>query len=397
MGGARRAGRPPRAPGGERAPRAGPVGGDDGQARRRRDRSRSSSTSSRCRRRKRARSCRGAASCARSRPSSTRAWGRPSSASLPPSPPRSSRPSGTARQALALTSRRFRPTTDGSPVEYVIVTSEAMAGEFQRLADWKTQKGVQAVVRTVEWIDQTYPNGVDRAERIRFFIRDAYQNWSTLYVLLGGDTDVVQLRYAQTFAFHESIPADLYFTCLDGNWNGDGDERFGETAGGGNDQADLHFEVTVGRAPVSTVAAGAGVRRQGPPLREEPAHRSPLPRLVRGARRAALSRSARGDHRPGGDCVPPPVVHGRAPLRGVGELPGLGRADRRYGARFDQRRLRHRAPCGARLPEQHVARGRHLQQRRRGRRSPMRRGIRSASPSTAARPRSTSTRSASAS
>ena len=147
----------------------------------------------------------------------------------------------------------FRPTTDGSSVEYVIVTSEALKTEFQRLADWKTQKGVQSAVRTVEWIDQTYPNGVDRAERIRFFIRDAYQNWGTLYVLLGGDTDVVQLRYAQTFTFNESIPADLYFTCLDGNWNRDGDERFGETAGGGNDQADLHFEVTVGRAPVSSV------------------------------------------------------------------------------------------------------------------------------------------------
>ncbi len=89
----------------------------------------------------------------------------------------------------------FRPTTDGSAVEYVIVTSDALLTEFEDLADWKTRKGVQAAVRTVEWIDQTYPNGVDRAERIRFFIRDAYQNWGTLFVLLGGDTDVVPPRY----------------------------------------------------------------------------------------------------------------------------------------------------------------------------------------------------------
>jgi hypothetical protein len=149
----------------------------------------------------------------------------------------------------------FRPTPDGSAVEYVIVTSQAMAGEFQRLADWKTQKGVQTVVRTVEWIDQTYPNGVDRAERIRFFVRDAYQNWDTAFVLLGGDTDVVAPRYAQMLIFNEKIPADYYYACLDGNWNADGDARFAESiSGGSSDNCDLLFDVSVGRAPVSSVS-----------------------------------------------------------------------------------------------------------------------------------------------
>ncbi|HWN83215.1 MAG TPA: C25 family cysteine peptidase, partial [Candidatus Udaeobacter sp.] len=151
----------------------------------------------------------------------------------------------------------FRPTSDGSAVVYVIVTSQALSSEFQRLADWKTQKGSQAVVRTVEWIDQTYPNGVDRAERIRFFVRDAYQNWGTAYVLLGGDSDVIPVRYSQSLFFGgESIPSDLYYGCLDGNWNGDGDSRFGEgdVAGQIADGADLAFEVSIGRAPVSTLS-----------------------------------------------------------------------------------------------------------------------------------------------
>ena len=149
----------------------------------------------------------------------------------------------------------FRPTTDGSAVEYVIVTSQALATEFERLADWKTQKGVQATVRTVEWIDQTYPNGVDRAERIRFFVRDAYQNWGTAFVLLGGDSDVIPVRYGVTTYFNgEQIPADMYFGCLDGNWNADGDGQFGEAEIGlPSDDADLEAEVSVGRAPVSTV------------------------------------------------------------------------------------------------------------------------------------------------
>ena len=82
------------------------------------------------------------------------------------------------------------------------MTSQALAGEFQRLADWKTQKGVQAVVRTVETIDQMYPNGVDRAERIRFFLRDAYQNWGTLYVLLGVMFLWFARHYEQSLRFH---------------------------------------------------------------------------------------------------------------------------------------------------------------------------------------------------
>ena len=47
----------------------------------------------------------------------------------------------------------FRPTADpsldGSPVEYLILTSDAMAPEFERLAAYKTAKGVPAVVRTL--------------------------------------------------------------------------------------------------------------------------------------------------------------------------------------------------------------------------------------------------------
>ncbi len=154
----------------------------------------------------------------------------------------------------------FRPTTDGSAVEYVVVTSAALAGEFQRLAGWKTLKGVQAAVRTVEWIDQTYPNGVDRAERVRFFIRDAYQNWGTRYVLLGGDTDIVPPRYGYTIFYGgEFIPSDIYYGCLDGNWNADGDALFGEGVepGGSSDEVDFYNEVNIGRAPVSTVSQAA--------------------------------------------------------------------------------------------------------------------------------------------
>jgi Peptidase family C25/FG-GAP-like repeat/Propeptide_C25 len=150
------------------------------------------------------------------------------------------------------------PSLLGSPVAYVIVTSEEMAPEFQRLADWKTQTGVPAVVRTMTFIRQEYPYGADDAERIRLFIRDAYTRWGTEWVLLGGDTEIVPTRYIRTSFFGgEDIATDLYFSSLDGNWDADADSLFGEgyfSPSDPGDDADLYPEVYVGRAPTVTLA-----------------------------------------------------------------------------------------------------------------------------------------------
>ena len=151
------------------------------------------------------------------------------------------------------------PSVLGSPVAYVIITNDAMAATFQQLADWKTQSGVPAVVRTVSFIKQQYPFGADDGERVRMFIRDAYSRWGTKWVLLGADTDVIPVRLAYTTYYGgEHIATDLYYSCLDGNWNADGDSVYGEgrlsyppTPG---DSADLMPEVYVGRMPASSVA-----------------------------------------------------------------------------------------------------------------------------------------------
>lgn len=148
------------------------------------------------------------------------------------------------------------PSLLGSPVQYVIITDEAMAPEFQRLADWKTQSGVPAVVRTMSFIREEYPFGSDDAERVRMFIRDAYARWGTEWVLIGGDTEIVPTRYIwTTFYGGESIAADMYYSCLDGTWNADADSLFGEgyfSVSNPGDACDLYPEVYVGRAPTVT-------------------------------------------------------------------------------------------------------------------------------------------------
>ena len=102
--------------------------------------------------------------------------------------------------------------------------------------------------------------GSGSAEDIREYIIYAYTNWGIEYVLIGGDVDVVPVKMLYVFGLDEDdpdepywdeLPSDLYYSCLDGNYNYDGDALWGEPTDGENgDDVDLLAEVYIGRAPV---------------------------------------------------------------------------------------------------------------------------------------------------
>lgn len=137
--------------------------------------------------------------------------------------------------------------------EYIIITSTDFKnydGEFNfsTLKYDHIARGLNAKIVT---LDEIY-NGVyfpvqgqDDAEKIRNFIKYAYNEWHTDYVLLGGDVEIVPIR--KLFVYGENIPSDLYYSCLDGTFNADGDTIYGEI----NDGVDLTADVYVGRASVS--------------------------------------------------------------------------------------------------------------------------------------------------
>jgi len=139
---------------------------------------------------------------------------------------------------------------DTGEVEYLIVTSPSLAGEFQRIADWKTMKGVPAEVITTDSI-YAYYFGLDNAERVRACIIDYYTNRGLVWVLLGGDVNVVPYRgcYGRVGGYTDNnMPCDLYFSDLDGDFDFDKDGIWGELS----DSVDLYPDVFVGRAPVSS-------------------------------------------------------------------------------------------------------------------------------------------------
>jgi len=140
--------------------------------------------------------------------------------------------------------------------KYVIVTTSDMSNAFQPLADWKSQKLGSSTIVTVSSIESQYP-GTDTQEKIRNFLKYAYQNWQTQWVLLGGDVESVPSRGAYGYVLSNTgpiedrnIPCDLYYSDLDGTWDADGDHIYGETTDG----VDLLPELYVGRAPVNTAA-----------------------------------------------------------------------------------------------------------------------------------------------
>ncbi len=96
-------------------------------------------------------------------------------------------------------------------------------------------------------------SGRDDQEKIRNFIKRAYSEWGTTYVLLAGDNEQIPCRRCWvelTPEYKDSIPTELYYSALDGDWDGDGDGQFGEA----EDSVDLIPDVFLGRLPLATPA-----------------------------------------------------------------------------------------------------------------------------------------------
>ncbi|MCX6665831.1 MAG: C25 family cysteine peptidase [Euryarchaeota archaeon] len=159
--------------------------------------------------------------------------------------------------------------------QYIIITNNALNNtigqeyNFSDLLSHRTSySGLTTNIVTVETIDAcaAYWNTTalfnDSAAHIREFIKDAYQNWETQYVVLGGDWDVStpskQIVPVRMFTEYNSylnddqyydMPCDLYYSNLDGDWR---DTTHNCWGGGRNSGVnDPYAEVYVGRMTVS--------------------------------------------------------------------------------------------------------------------------------------------------
>ena len=137
--------------------------------------------------------------------------------------------------------------------ELLIVTTESYIPAFDDLVAFYLERGIRTQLVSVETIG-TNGTGDDVQEKIRNYIIDAYNTDGIENVLLGGDVNLVPYRgfycYVQSGSGYEDngIPADLYYAALDGNWNDNGDNKWGEPG-----EDDLLPEIGVARMPFGNV------------------------------------------------------------------------------------------------------------------------------------------------
>jgi subtilisin family serine protease len=157
------------------------------------------------------------------------------------------------------------PCRPAQSYKHVIITSRLLRDSFfpqrfQTIVALREAQGLTSTIITVEDIKNAYA-APDAAASVRAFIRDAYNKWETDFVLLGGDTNQVPMRalYATASYYQDKLPSDLYFQCLDGSFNSDGDVLWGEPTDGRDrldgrpgEDIDLYAEVAVGRVPVES-------------------------------------------------------------------------------------------------------------------------------------------------
>ncbi|MEA1973848.1 MAG: C25 family cysteine peptidase, partial [Candidatus Cloacimonadota bacterium] len=138
-------------------------------------------------------------------------------------------------------------------IEIIVITPAEFIDDFAGYQDFYSQKGYNVEMYGVETIYANY-EGVDNQEKIRNFIIEQYNENQMEFVLLGGDIEHIPVRgffcsvqSSQVYE-DENIPSDLYYSALDGSWNDDNDELWGEIG-----EDDLLPEVSVGRLPFSNV------------------------------------------------------------------------------------------------------------------------------------------------
>ncbi len=150
-----------------------------------------------------------------------------------------------AQNAEVMREYKSRATTL-SGYDMLVVTRERFVDDFSEYTDYYNSIGIRTKVVSTEYI-YSEMEGRDYQEKIRNYIIQEYQNEGIFMVTIGGDVNVVPHRglYASVNGGeieNSEIPADMYYSCLDGNWNDDGDDKWGEI-----EEADLLPEVGISR------------------------------------------------------------------------------------------------------------------------------------------------------
>ena len=181
----------------------------------------------------------------------------------------------TPQRGTLATPLSLSPLTPGESHTYAVVSTSNLIynapgpWNFQALCEARARAGFTPALVTTEWIYANYA-GANPVAKIRAFVQDACQKWGLRYLLIGGTFDLVPVQKLYVSFLDlivtrtAEIPADaLYYGCMEGSYDGNGNGRYGEVNDGANGgDVDLTAEVLVGRFPVADAAELAHMVRK---------------------------------------------------------------------------------------------------------------------------------------
>ena len=135
--------------------------------------------------------------------------------------------------------------------DMLVITSEDWLPRFGEYLNLYNDKGIRTRIVALEEIYAT-TDGRDEQEQIRNYIIQEYEENGIQMVSLGGDVSIVPYRSLYCWAqegYEDQLPSDMYYACLDGTLNDDGDDRWGEVG-----EDDLLPEIGIGRLPFNNEA-----------------------------------------------------------------------------------------------------------------------------------------------
>ena len=150
--------------------------------------------------------------------------------------------------------------------DYVIITTEYNGLDYWETSDsipynWNSliekhtiDDGLDCTLVTIQDIDACpdYFNEDmlfnDTIAHIREFCKDAYEDWGTDYIFIGGDDEWIPARHMD-YEHEENVDSDIYWNHLDFTFNDDQDNYWGEE---GDTGFDLYAEMYIGRIPCDT-------------------------------------------------------------------------------------------------------------------------------------------------
>jgi hypothetical protein len=147
--------------------------------------------------------------------------------------------------------------------DMVIIGPNDFSSSINDLVEHKNSKGIESVFKSTQNIYTEY-EGADDAEKIKYFIKDAIEDWGVSYILLIGgrrgqsNNWYVPARYVELddgIGSYTSYFTDLYYADVYkddnefDNWDSNGNGIYGEWGPFSGDKLDLFPDVSLGRLP----------------------------------------------------------------------------------------------------------------------------------------------------